>query len=45
MPQPGVEHVAHAHEPQVELVREDGVVQRIVIVCRCGERIELDCAY
>ncbi len=40
-----VEHLPHQHEAQVELVHENGAVQRIVVVCRCGERIELDCVY
>lgn len=43
--QPPVEHLLHQHETQVELVRENGAVQRIVVVCKCGERIELDCVY
>ncbi len=51
---PAVEHLAaqlagepppHAHEAQIELVRENGAVQRIVVVCKCGERIELECVY
>ena len=33
------------HEPQIELVRENGAVTRIVVVCKCGERTELDCIY
>ena len=36
---------SHGHEPQIELVRENGAVQRIVVVCKCGERVELDCVY
>ncbi len=43
--QPAVERLPHPHEAQVELVRDHGVVQRIVVVCKCGERIELDCVY
>ena len=39
------EAVPHGHEPQIELVRENDAVQRIVVVCKCGERIELDCVY
>lgn len=35
----------HLHEAQVELIRENGAVQRIVVVCKCGERIALDCVY
>ena len=42
---PAVEPPSHSHEPQIELVRENGAVQRIVVVCKCGERIELDCVY
>ena len=53
-PAPAVEHPVaqlaaepspHQHEARVELVRENGAVQRIVVVCQCGERIELDCVY
>ncbi len=43
--QPPAEHLPHQHETQIELVRENGAVQRIVVVCKCGERIELDCVY
>ncbi len=36
----------HAHAASVEVVRgADGVVQGIVVNCKCGERIELDCVY
>ena len=46
-PHPATEHLptAHPHDAEVELVREEGVVQQIVIRCKCGERIELDCVY
>jgi membrane-bound ClpP family serine protease len=30
---------------QVELVTEKGVVQKIIVTCKCGERIELTCKY
>jgi len=31
--------------PKVEFVEEHGRVARIVVTCRCCERIELDCQY
>jgi len=38
--------VAEPHgEPQIELVQENGRIQQIVVICRCGERTVLDCAY
>ena len=30
---------------QVELVTEKGVVQKIIVTCKCGERVELKCKY
>lgn len=32
-------------EPQVELVQENGKVQRIVVTCTCCKRIEIECEY
>ena len=32
-------------QPTVTLVREDGVVRAIDIVCGCGERIRVLCEY
>ena len=40
-PRPGEEH----GEPKVQLVREDGVIRAIDVVCRCGERIRIRCDY
>jgi hypothetical protein len=31
--------------PKVEMVMEDGVVQRICITCDNGQYVELDCVY
>ena len=31
--------------PQVEIVEEDGKVQRIVVTCTCCEKIEIECEY
>ncbi len=42
---PAPEPTAHAHNVSVEVVRVDGAVQGIVVTCKCGERIELDCIY
>lgn len=36
--------VAH-EEAKVELIQENGRIQQVVVTCRCGERIVLDCAY
>lgn len=36
----------HQHTaPQIELVKADGRIQRIIVTCQCGTRIELDCEY
>lgn len=32
-------------EPRVHLVREDGVIRAIDVVCACGERIRVRCEY
>ena len=31
--------------PRIELVREDGVVRAIDILCGCGEKIRVICEY
>ena len=31
--------------PKIQLVREDGVVRAIDVVCSCGERIRILCEY
>lgn len=36
---------AHPDAPQIELVRRDGKIQRIIVTCTCCKRIELDCEY
>ncbi|HEX4610280.1 MAG TPA: hypothetical protein VH092_18970 [Urbifossiella sp.] len=39
-------HAAEAHgPPKITLVREDGVVRAIDVVCSCGERIRILCEY
>lgn len=39
---------AHAHNgahPTVEVVKEGDKVVRLVVVCTCGERVEIECLY
>ena len=31
--------------PDIQLVKEDGQIRKIIVLCSCGERIELECAY
>jgi hypothetical protein len=31
--------------PDIQLVKENGQVRKIIVLCSCGERIELECAY
>lgn len=33
------------HAPHVEVVKEGDKVTRLVVVCTCGERIEVECLY
>lgn len=32
-------------EPQVEVVSDDGRIERIIVTCTCCKRIELSCEY
>lgn len=32
-------------EPKIQLVREDGVIRAIDVLCPCGERIRIRCEY
>jgi hypothetical protein len=37
---------ADSHEsPQIELIEAEGMVQQVIVTCRCGERTVLDCRY
>lgn len=38
-------HADHPTTPKIHLVREDGVVRAIDVVCSCGERIRILCEY
>lgn len=44
-PAPPPTSEGHRHEARVELVRDGDVVRGLVIVCLCGERIEVECLY
>jgi hypothetical protein len=41
LPAPKREHA----EKKIETVEVDGVVQKIIVTCGCGERIEIHCGY
>jgi hypothetical protein len=43
-PQPG-EICNSQAEPQIEIVNGKDGIERIMIVCTCGKRIELKCEY
>ena len=36
---------AHGQDPTVELITKEGRIEKVVVTCSCGRRIELDCAY
>ena len=40
-------HGAHDHseEPTVELITNNGRIEKVVVTCACSRRIELDCTY
>jgi hypothetical protein len=31
--------------PEIEVIQENGKIRRIVVTCKCCERIELECDY
>ena len=37
--------VQRLEEPEIELVHEAGQVRRIIVTCKCCERITIDCEY
>ena len=41
----GGEMHSHRGEPTVEAVTSNGRVEKIVVTCSCGERIEIECCY
>ena len=36
---------SEAGQPVVECITQDGRITRILITCKCGEQIELNCKY
>jgi hypothetical protein len=45
---PAARAAAHPHNgahPSVEVVKEGDKVVRLVVVCTCGERVEIECLY
>lgn len=42
----GPRHVSgDGHEPVVEVIKEGDRVTKLIVTCRCGEKIEILCAY
>jgi hypothetical protein len=42
---PGETSEPAVSKPQIELVREGGVVRAIDVICGCGERLRIVCEY
>jgi hypothetical protein len=42
-----LESEAHTRReaPEIEVIQENGKIRRIVVTCKCCERIELECEY
>ena len=40
-------HDAHPHqaEPTVELIKNNGRIEKVIVTCSCSKKIELDCVY
>ena len=36
---------AHRGEPSVEAITNNGRVEKIVVTCSCGEKMEIECSY
>ena len=42
----GAQGAKGVHEtPQIEVISQDGVIQKIIVTCTCCKRIELECQY
>jgi hypothetical protein len=44
-PRAAVTAESHPDSPTVEVVKEGDKVVRLIVVCSCGERVEIDCLY
>ena len=42
---PGSAASRGAAEPSVEVIKEGDKIVRLVMVCSCGERVEVECLY
>ena len=38
-------HGSEAPHPTVEVIKEGDKVVRLLVVCSCGERVEIECLY
>lgn len=41
----GTESHSHRGEPSVEAITNNGRVEKIVVTCSCGEKVEIECCY
>jgi hypothetical protein len=41
----GTEPHGHRGEPSVEAITNNGRVEKIVVTCSCGEKMEIECSY
>ncbi len=42
---PGAAGPTSGHEVSVEAIKEGDRVTKLIVTCRCGEKIEILCAY
>jgi len=41
----GTVRAPESEGPQVEVVKQGDKIMRLVVTCRCGEKIEVECLY
>ena len=42
---PVVHHAGGGHGPSVEVIKEGDKVVRLIVICSCGEKTEVECLY
>ena len=42
---PTVHRTGDGHGPSVEVVKEGDKVVRLIVICSCGEKTEIECLY
>jgi len=42
---PTVHRTGDGHGPSVEVIKEGDKVVRLIVVCSCGEKTEIECLY